>query len=93
VATEFRTINEMTTLASVWTYDQFIDASAIEGHALGLTGVMRFLLHLTFVDGTSSSTACALQALRTLLQRCHIVDVSMLLPNVHRRGRAAVTIV
>ena len=29
-------INEMTTVASVWTHNQFIDGSAIKGHALGL---------------------------------------------------------
>jgi hypothetical protein len=28
-----------------------------------------------------------------LLQSCHIVHVSMILPNVHRQGQAAVTIV
>jgi len=30
------TINEMTTIASVWTHNQFIDGTAIKGHALGL---------------------------------------------------------
>jgi hypothetical protein len=30
------TINEMTTVASVWTHAQFIDGTAIQGHALGL---------------------------------------------------------
>jgi hypothetical protein len=30
------TINELTTIASVWTHNQFIDGSAIKGHALGL---------------------------------------------------------
>jgi hypothetical protein len=30
------TINEMTTVASVWTHAQFIDGGAIKGHALGL---------------------------------------------------------
>jgi streptogramin lyase len=30
------TINEMTTVASVWTHNQFIDGTAIKGHALGL---------------------------------------------------------
>src|SRR5499426_4808256 len=30
------TINEMTTVASVWTHSQFIDGTAIKGHALGL---------------------------------------------------------
>jgi hypothetical protein len=30
------TINEMTTVASVWTNNQFINGSAIQGHALGL---------------------------------------------------------
>ncbi len=30
------TINEMTTVASVWTHAQFIDGTAIEGYALGL---------------------------------------------------------
>ncbi len=30
------TINEMTTVASVWTHEQFIDGAAIKGHALGL---------------------------------------------------------
>jgi hypothetical protein len=30
------TINEMTTVASVWTHNQFIDGTAIRGHALGL---------------------------------------------------------
>jgi hypothetical protein len=30
------TINEMTTVASVWTHAQFLDGSAIKGHALGL---------------------------------------------------------
>ena len=30
------TINEMTTVASVWTHAQFIDGDAIKGHALGL---------------------------------------------------------
>ncbi len=30
------TINEMTTVASVWTHAQFIDGDAIQGHALGL---------------------------------------------------------
>ncbi len=30
------TINEMTTVASVWTHAQFIDGAAIKGHALGL---------------------------------------------------------
>jgi len=30
------TINEMTTVASVWTHAQFIDGSAISGHTLGL---------------------------------------------------------
>src|SRR5262249_54504612 len=29
-------INEMTTVASVWTQNQFIDGAAIKGHALGL---------------------------------------------------------
>src|SRR5262249_23032056 len=29
-------INEMTTVASVWTHNQFIDGAAIKGHALGL---------------------------------------------------------
>src|SRR5215475_9155401 len=29
-------INEMTTVASVWTANQFIDGTAIKGHALGL---------------------------------------------------------
>jgi DNA-binding beta-propeller fold protein YncE len=29
-------INEMTTVASVWTHAQFLDGSAIKGHALGL---------------------------------------------------------
>ena len=29
-------INEMTTVASVWTANQFIDGAAIKGHALGL---------------------------------------------------------
>ena len=29
-------INEMTTIASVWTHAQFIDGAAISGHALGL---------------------------------------------------------
>ena len=29
-------INEMTTVASVWTHNQFIDDTAIKGHALGL---------------------------------------------------------
>src|SRR5215472_13873306 len=30
------TINEMTTVASVWTNNQFLDGKAIKGHALGL---------------------------------------------------------
>ena len=30
------TINEMTTVASVWTHAQFLDGSTIKGHALGL---------------------------------------------------------
>ena len=30
------TINEFTTIASVWTHNQFIDGTAIRGHALGL---------------------------------------------------------
>ena len=30
------TINEFTTVASVWTHNQFIDGTAIKGHALGL---------------------------------------------------------
>ena len=30
------TINEMTTVAAVWTHNQFIDGAAIKGHALGL---------------------------------------------------------
>ena len=30
------TINEFTTIASVWTHNQFIDGTAIKGHALGL---------------------------------------------------------
>jgi hypothetical protein len=30
------TINEMTTIASVWTHAQFLDGAAIEGYALGL---------------------------------------------------------
>ena len=30
------TINEFTTIASVWTHAQFIDGTAIKGHALGL---------------------------------------------------------
>ena len=30
------TVNEFTTVASVWTNNQFIDATAIRGHALGL---------------------------------------------------------
>ena len=30
------TINEMTTVASAWTHAQFLDATAIKGHALGL---------------------------------------------------------
>ena len=30
------TINEFTTIASVWTHSQFIDGSSIKGHALGL---------------------------------------------------------
>src|SRR5262252_2810459 len=30
------TINEMTTVASVWTHAQFLDGTAIMGHALGL---------------------------------------------------------
>jgi len=30
------TINEMTTVASVWTHAQFIEGTAIQGHALGL---------------------------------------------------------
>jgi hypothetical protein len=30
------TINEMTTVASVWTHNQFIDSTGIRGHALGL---------------------------------------------------------
>ncbi|MBY5544067.1 hypothetical protein [Rhizobium leguminosarum] len=30
------TINEMTTIASVWTHAQFLDGTAIRGHALGL---------------------------------------------------------
>src|SRR5207344_783200 len=29
-------INEMTTVASVWTHNQFIDGTVIKGHALGL---------------------------------------------------------
>src|SRR5262245_14759653 len=29
-------INELTTVASVWTHNQFIDGTAIKGHALGL---------------------------------------------------------
>ena len=29
-------INEMTTVASVWTHNQFLDGTAIKGHALGL---------------------------------------------------------
>jgi hypothetical protein len=29
-------VNEMTTVASVWTHNQFIDGTAIKGHALGL---------------------------------------------------------
>ena len=29
-------VNEMTTVASVWTLNQFIDGTAIKGHALGL---------------------------------------------------------
>ena len=30
------TINEFTTIASVWTHAQFVDGAAIKGHALGL---------------------------------------------------------
>ena len=30
------TINEFTTVASVWTHNQFLDGTAIKGHALGL---------------------------------------------------------
>ena len=30
------TINEMTTVASVWTHNQFVDGTGIRGHALGL---------------------------------------------------------
>lgn len=30
------TVNEMTTVASVWTHAQFLDGTAIKGHALGL---------------------------------------------------------
>ena len=29
-------INELTTIASVWTHAQFVDGTAIRGHALGL---------------------------------------------------------
>jgi hypothetical protein len=31
------TINELTTVASVWTHNQFIDGTAIKGPALGLS--------------------------------------------------------
>ncbi len=30
------TVNEFTTIASVWTHNQFLDGTAIKGHALGL---------------------------------------------------------
>jgi len=42
------TINEMTTVASVWTHAQFIDGAAIKGHALGLkiaAGLVYFQFH------------------------------------------------
>ena len=42
------TINEFTTVASVWTHNQFIDGAAIKGPALGL-GIAAGNLH-NFVD-------------------------------------------
>src|SRR5262249_10996753 len=42
------TINEMTTVATVWTHNQFIDGATIKGHALGLKIVAGNVPH--FVD-------------------------------------------
>jgi hypothetical protein len=49
------TVNEMTTIASVWTHAQFLDGTAIRGHALGLRIAAGNVPN--FVDLASGGTA------------------------------------
>jgi hypothetical protein len=76
-------INEMTTVASVWTANQFIDGTAIKGHALGLkiaAGNVPSFVDLatggwgaTIQDGinsTQSTTMANFATLSSLLGAC-----------------------
>ncbi len=52
------TINEMTTVALVWTHAQFIDGVGIKGHALGLR--IARLNKLSFADAAGSPSRSSL---------------------------------
>ncbi len=54
------TINEMTTVASVWTHAQFLDGTAIKGHALGLRIAAGNVPN--FIDLTTGGYGTAIQA-------------------------------
>jgi hypothetical protein len=53
------TINEMTTVASVWTHAQFLDGAGIKGHALGLRIAAGNVLN--FVDLATGGYGTAIQ--------------------------------
>jgi hypothetical protein len=53
------TLNEFTTIASVWTHAQFLDGSAIKGHTLGLRIAAGNLPN--FVDLTTGGWGDAIQ--------------------------------
>src|SRR5215467_6243430 len=50
-------INEMTTVASVWTHAQFLDGTVIRGHALGLKIAAGNVPNLVNVENGSWGTA------------------------------------
>jgi len=58
------TINEMTTVASLWTRTQFLDGSAIKGHALSLKIAAGKRIELRRPSNRRMGTAIRLTAAR-----------------------------
>ena len=76
------TINEMTTIASVWTHAQFFDGAAIKGHALGL----RIAAGRAARTAKSAARAIDLAPIIADLKATGAVSLRQIAANLNERG-------
>ena len=62
------TINEFTTVASVWTHAQFLAGAAVEGHALGLSIAAGNVANFVDIESDGYGTVIAARAEEAFLE-------------------------